>query len=73
MDRARFLDALCAHARGLQLLLVVSVVCSLVLVVALGAVEAGSATYVVAVVQLVSFAAVGLLSAASLVACVRYT
>lgn len=73
MDWSRFLDILCQSARGLQILFVVSLVSIVVLLASLQVVEPGSGTYVVAVVQLVSFAGVFVLTAIGLYLCVRRT
>lgn len=73
MDRGRFLDTLCQSAKGLQILFVVSVVSIVVLLASLRTVEPGSDTYVIAVVQLVSFAGVFVLTGSALYLCVRRT
>ena len=73
MDRSGYLDVLCQSARGLQVLLVVSTVSTVVLLGSLGVVEPGSDTYVIAVVQLVTFVGIALLSGSALLLCVRRT
>lgn len=73
MDWSGYLDALCQSARGLQILFVVSTVSIVVLLVSLQFVEPGSGTFVIALVQLVTFAGIFLLSVTTLVLCLRRT
>jgi len=71
MDRDRLLDAACQFSRGWQLLFVISFVSLVVLGLSLDVVEPGSATYVVTVIQLVSFGALFLFTGGLLVLCIR--
>lgn len=73
MEWGPFLDHLCQSARRLQFLFVVSLVSVVVLLGSLTVVEPGSDTYVIAMVQLVSFAGVCLLTGTTLVLCMRRT
>lgn len=73
MDWGGYLRRLCQSARGLQVLFTVSIVSIVVLLGSLTVVEPGSATYVIVLVQLVSFAGVFLLTGTTLLLCVRYT
>lgn len=73
MNRDRAITALCQSARGLQLLFVVSLVSIGVLLASLQVVDSGSATYIIAVVQLVSFAGLLALTGSALVVCVRWS
>lgn len=71
MDREQLLDALCERARGWQLLFVVSLVTVIILLPSFRAVEPGSATYVVVVVQLVGFGIIGVLAGSVLYVCMQ--
>lgn len=71
MTETRFLDVLCGYRNRLRLLAMVSALSIIVLSVSLLYVEPGTATYVIAVVQLVTFGALFLLAGGLVVVCAR--
>lgn len=73
MDRDRALNALCQSARGLQVLFVISLVSIGVLLASLRVVDPGSGTYIITVVQLVTFAGLFALTGTALAVCVRWS
>lgn len=73
MDRDRAVDALCQSARGLQFLFVVSLVSIGVLLASLRVVDPGSATFVLAWVQLVTFVVILAVTGSALAICVRWS
>lgn len=72
MNRDRAIDALCRSARGLQFLFVVSVLSIGILLASLRVVDPGSATAVITVVQLVTFAVIFAITGTALAICVRW-
>ncbi|RRJ30109.1 hypothetical protein [Halocatena pleomorpha] len=73
MNRDRAIASLCRSARGLQLLFVVSLVSIGVLLASLRVVTPGSATHVITMVQLVTFAGLFALTGTALLICVRWS
>ncbi|UPM44280.1 hypothetical protein [Halocatena salina] len=73
MDRDRAVTALCRSARGLQFVLVVSLVSIAVLLASLRVVDPGSATYVITMVQLITFVGLFAITGAALTICVRWS
>lgn len=71
MAEARFIDVLCDYKRQVTLLFMVSILALVVLAISLTYVETGSSTYVVTVVQLVTFGGIFLLSSALMLSCGR--
>lgn len=71
MTDVRFIDVLCDYKRQVTLLFMVSVLAIVVLSISMTVIEAGTATYVVTIIQLVSFGLVFVLSSALMVTCGR--
>ncbi|SFL34001.1 hypothetical protein SAMN04487950_3443 [Halogranum rubrum] len=71
MTETQFVDLLCEYRTKFRLLAMVSTLSILVLSASLFYVESGTATYVIAVVQIVTFAAILLLSGGLIVVCER--
>ena len=71
MTDTRFAEVLCDFRKHFRLLFMVSLLSIVVLVAALAYVEPGTATYVITMIQLVTFAGIGLLSGGLMVACAR--
>lgn len=73
MADVRFVDVLCEYRSQFRLLAMVSVLSILVLSVSLLYVDPGTATFVVAVIQLVTFGAILLVSGGLMFVCSRRT
>jgi hypothetical protein len=71
MTETRFTKVVCDFRKQFRLLFMISLLSIIVLVVSLAYIEAGTATYVVTVIQLVTFAAIGLLSGGLMIICAR--
>ena len=71
MTDASFVDVLCDFRNNFRLLAMVSALALVVLAVALQFVESGTATYVISVVQIVTFAFIFVVSGTLLVVCTR--
>lgn len=71
MPEATFVDVLCRSRHKFRLLFMVSVLSLVILGVALPAIEPGTGTYVITVVQLVTFLVVGSFSLGMMVLCSR--
>ncbi|GCF15861.1 hypothetical protein Harman_37960 [Haloarcula mannanilytica] len=71
MPDETFTTVLCRFRRHFRLLFMVSVLSLLILGTALTAIESGSSTYVITVVQIVTFLVLGSLSFGLMVLCAR--
>ncbi|MDS0300637.1 hypothetical protein NDI76_17950 [Halogeometricum sp. S1BR25-6] len=71
MTDASFVDVLCDFRNQFRLLAMVSALALVVLAVALQFVESGTATYVISVVQIVTFVIIFIVSGTLLVVCTR--
>ncbi|WP_148225407.1 hypothetical protein [Haloterrigena turkmenica] len=71
MAEETLVDAFCRFRHHFRLLFMVSLLSLIVLGAALGAIERGTGTYVITIVQLVTFAVIGTLSFGMMVVCAR--
>ncbi|WP_137289138.1 hypothetical protein [Natronorubrum halophilum] len=71
MSEETFVDVLCRSRHRFRLLFMVSVLSLLILGAALTAIERGTSTYVITVVQIVTFVVVGSFSLGMMVLCSR--